>query len=122
MPDPDNQPLLSDAPIQRRNDDRFGRAKIAERIAVEARTAPADAGFVIALCGAWGSGKTSIGNMVAEAIEIDEDSVVVRCDSLEVVLGGAELMAMELSMPRDVPRPPWRMITWFRLATVSERE
>ncbi len=53
-------------------------ARIAERIAVEARTAPSDGGFVIALCGTWGSGKTSIGNMVAEAIEIDEDSVVVR--------------------------------------------
>ena len=70
--------LSSDAAIERRVEDRFGRARIAKRIAAEARYAPADDGFVVALCGAWGSGKTSILNMAAEFIGDDDDSVVVH--------------------------------------------
>lgn len=78
MPYENTPPLLSDAPIARRDDDWFGRQRIAERIAAEARHAATEAGFVIALCGPWGSGKTSIANMVGEIIGADETSVLVR--------------------------------------------
>jgi len=69
-------PLVSDAPIRGRRDDLFGRDRIARRIAAEAVTAPADAGFVIALTGAWGSGKTSLGNLVEEELTRDDRVVV----------------------------------------------
>lgn len=78
MPDENKPPLLSDAPIGRGDDDRFGRHRIARRIAAEARHTPPEGGFVIALCGPWGSGKTSIANMVGEIIEADDTTVLVR--------------------------------------------
>jgi hypothetical protein len=78
MPELEQQPLSSDAPIERGEDDRFGRGRIAERIAAEARRAPAESGFVIGLSGPWGSGKTSIANLVVELLEEDNQTVVVR--------------------------------------------
>ena len=68
------QRLASDAPIGERGEDLFGRDRIARRVAAEAVTAPADAGFVIALTGPWGSGKTSLGNLVQQ--HLDEPKVV----------------------------------------------
>jgi len=64
--------LASDAPIREREDDLFGRDRIARRIATEAVSAPGDAGFVIALTGRWGSGKTSLANLVEERLEQDD--------------------------------------------------
>ncbi|MBA3376655.1 MAG: hypothetical protein H0U00_12750 [Actinobacteria bacterium] len=70
--------LSSDAPIDSRNKDRFGRARIAKRIAGEAATAPTDSGFVIAVCGPWGSGKTSLINLVIEELASDDGVTVLR--------------------------------------------
>lgn len=72
------QPLSSDAPIQHGEHDSFGRANLAKRVAAEAVTAPAGDGFVIALCGPWGSGKTSIANLVVDELAAIADAAVVR--------------------------------------------
>jgi hypothetical protein len=45
----------------------------------------------------------------------------VGCDSLEVVIGGAVLVAMQVSLLRDVPRIALADDHWFRMATFSER-
>src|SRR3954451_4409117 len=71
------RPLSSDSPITGRDQDRFGRERLAQRIALEAVTAAPDAGFVIALSGPWGSGKTSVINMVKEDLDNDERACIV---------------------------------------------
>lgn len=73
----DAHPLLADSPIRKSADDLFGRQRLARRIAAEAVLAPGDDGFVIALCGPWGSGKTSLANMVIEGLD-PEHHLAVR--------------------------------------------
>jgi predicted KAP-like P-loop ATPase len=72
--------LSADAPITTADQDQLSRTKLAVRIATEALTAPRDAGFVIGLSGEWGSGKSSIANLVEEHLGADERAVVVRFD------------------------------------------
>jgi hypothetical protein len=61
--------LSSDAPIERAADDVFGYAPFAQALAKAIREmAPSD-GFVMAIQGAWGQGKTSAINLVVEAVK-----------------------------------------------------
>jgi predicted KAP-like P-loop ATPase len=59
--------LHADAPITSEEEDRLGRAPFARRLARQLELAPAD-GFVAALTGPWGSGKTSVLRLVADAL------------------------------------------------------
>ena len=67
----------ADRPIKYREQDRLGRRSFAEAIARQVRAVPAEHGFTIAVVGEWGSGKTSILNMVAETLNDDVDAVAV---------------------------------------------
>lgn len=58
-----------DAPILFRTDDRLGRSAFAEALAAEALTVPAARGYVMGLTGPWGSGKTSVLNMMTDAMD-----------------------------------------------------
>lgn len=70
--------LSSDTPIVKPGDDEFGRGVLARRLAVEAVSAPPDEGFVIGLCGAWGSGKTSVLNLASNCLAAEDDIETVR--------------------------------------------
>ena len=59
----------ADHPIERRDQDRLERREFAESIADQIISIPAERGFTIAISGQWGSGKTSVINLVAETIE-----------------------------------------------------
>ena len=65
-----------DAPIASLSEDRLGRRAFAEALAAEVMAAPATRGYVMGLTGPWGSGKTSILNMTADAI--GDDAIVVQ--------------------------------------------
>ena len=67
----------ADRPIEHRQQDRLGRRSFAEAIARQVRVIPAEHGFTIAVVGEWGSGKTSVLNMVAETFEDDGDDIAV---------------------------------------------
>lgn len=81
---PDEQPAApldssmprGDWPIASTGADRLGRATFASALAEEILNAPRTGGFVIGLCGPWGSGKTSILRMAEEAIA--QRAVVMR--------------------------------------------
>jgi hypothetical protein len=62
--------MLSDQPIVTAKDDLLGRAAFAGQIASAMLACPPGrrGSFVIGLCGKWGSGKTSVVNMVLEAL------------------------------------------------------
>jgi predicted KAP-like P-loop ATPase len=67
-----------DPPIRRKKEDRLNRARFAEALAGQIASAPGSGGVVFALLGPYGSGKTSILNMVEETLkETSEDSVVL---------------------------------------------
>lgn len=59
---------LGDWPVESLADDRLGRSPFAQALAEEILVAPVSGGYVMALSGPWGSGKTSILNMTVEAL------------------------------------------------------
>jgi hypothetical protein len=65
-----------DAPITSLSEDRLGRKPFAQALAAEVIAASATRGYVMGLTGPWGSGKTSILNMTADAI--GGDAIVVQ--------------------------------------------
>lgn len=73
--EPEAADAVADRPIETRGQDTMGRRSFAEHLAQDLLAAPR-AGFVVALTGAWGSGKTSILNMAVDAL--GEDAIVIH--------------------------------------------
>jgi predicted KAP-like P-loop ATPase len=69
--------LHGDRPVEGRTQDKLDRARFAEALARQLVDAPVEAGFVVGLLGSWGSGKTSILNMVEEALTDEHKNTVV---------------------------------------------
>ncbi len=68
---------LSDTPISTIADDRFGVTPFAQSIARSVLRIAKPVGTVIALNGAWGSGKSSIVNLIRSEISKSEDKTLV---------------------------------------------
>lgn len=68
--------LNPDRPISGAGEDLLGRGALADQLASWVRDAPMRQGFVIGVTGPWGSGKTSVLNMLAD--RIGESTTVVR--------------------------------------------
>ena len=67
----------SDYPIESCSDDALGKASVARRIADQLAHAPMDHSIVFGLHGPWGSGKTSLLNMVCEELESADNSPII---------------------------------------------
>ncbi|MCG0275669.1 MAG: AAA family ATPase [Thermosediminibacteraceae bacterium] len=65
----EHEKLLSDDPLKNPEEDLFGYAPYAKRLAEIIRKAPKDRSLVIALNGSWGTGKTTFLNFVVKYIE-----------------------------------------------------
>ncbi len=66
----------ADAPLADSSGDRLHRLPLAKQLALDISEPPEDGGLVVALCGPWGSGKTSVANMALS--QLKDDVVVVR--------------------------------------------
>lgn len=66
-----------DAPISSHSDDRFGRWPFAERVASVIATRTDPTSIVVGIYGPWGDGKTSVLNMMVEALADHENVIVV---------------------------------------------
>jgi len=60
----------ADRPIRSRDEDQLYRRKFAEELASAVRRWKGKDSLVIALYGPWGSGKSSIKNMVIDALRV----------------------------------------------------
>jgi predicted KAP-like P-loop ATPase len=65
--------LLADVPIQRDAQDRLGRASFAASLAQSILKMAGEESFVFALCGPWGSGKSSVLELVLRHFEPVDD-------------------------------------------------
>jgi predicted KAP-like P-loop ATPase len=74
-PDSSTSGRSPDSPIRARTDDRLRRAEFARAVAEDVRHAPRGDGFVIAITGEWGEGKTSVINLLTAELD-DEVNVV----------------------------------------------
>ncbi|MER2906774.1 KAP family P-loop NTPase fold protein [Morganella morganii] len=74
----DDGHYLSDEPIISKEQDRFGRALFANRIAETIAKSRDPSSLVIGLFGPWGDGKTSVLKMMEESLAIHERVVTIR--------------------------------------------
>lgn len=65
---PENHPFSADRPISSHQEDLLGRAGFARSLANTIKQWKGNDSLVIALYGPWGSGKSSIKNMVVESL------------------------------------------------------
>ncbi len=75
---PEASRLSADQPIGDATYDRLERLEFAHALAEDIRRAPRQAGFVIAVTGVWGEGKTSVINLVDAELRERRDAVVVH--------------------------------------------
>ena len=83
----------TDRPILTEEEDRFGRAPFARRIAETISHIQDPSSIVIGIYGAWGEGKTSVLNLMAECLKDNLSVIVIRFnpwhfESTEKLLGG----------------------------------
>ena len=78
-----------DKPIRCSEDDLLERKPFAEAIARRVYTVPSEHGFTIAILGEWGSGKSSVLNMVAESVKGKDDTIAIL-DFNPWLFGGAK--------------------------------
>lgn len=76
MTETGNHLLNPDHPIQSSEEDRFHRVSFAKHVANQIRFSQTIEGYVMAIQGPWGSGKTSVLNLVAQ--ELRTDTVILR--------------------------------------------
>ena len=82
----------SDRPIERLEDDRLGRRSFAESVARHILATRSEHGFTAAITGEWGSGKTSVLNMIEETLERETEEVVILRFNPWLFRGTAELV------------------------------
>ena len=85
--------LDADRPIERREQDKLGRRTWAEAIARRITSTPVEHGLTVAVAGEWGSGKTSVVNMVVEALKADDRATTVLNFNPWLFRGTADLVA-----------------------------
>lgn len=69
--------FYSDHPIERPDEDLFGRSTFAANFAKSIEAMPGPEPFVFGLSGPWGSGKTSLMNMVEHELRVSDGNVTV---------------------------------------------
>ena len=71
--------LSPDLPITKSTEDTLNRGSFAKNLAKTISQYCSSSSFTIGLYGEWGSGKTSLVNMVLESEEdIDDDVIILR--------------------------------------------
>ena len=69
--------LLTDIPLQDDSKDLFGYKKFTDRLTDCIKHFSSDDGLVVALNGEWGSGKTSVINIVKNQLQKEENIQVI---------------------------------------------
>ncbi len=84
--------VAPDRPIERLEDDRLDRGRLAHALAEQVVGAPAGAGFVVGVGGRWGSGKTSLLNLIVAAARDEADDLVTLAFNPWLFSGADELV------------------------------
>ena len=109
-----------DLPINRTSEDKLNRSTFAKSLAKVLLDYAAPYSFSIGLYGEWGSGKTSLLNMVLETVEAnDKDAVILRfnpwlcSDSNQLITQFFKQMASAIKLKKPAGDRVWELIDQY---------
>ena len=112
--------ISPDLPIKKSSEDRLNRASFAKSLAATVLQCSFPAAFTIGLYGAWGSGKTSLVNMVLETIEErDSGAVVLRfnpwlcSDPKQLTSQFFKQMSSAIKLKKSTSEKVWKLIDQY---------
>ena len=112
--------LSSDLPITKLEEDGLNRGSFAESLAKTLVQYSFPSSLTIGLYGEWGSGKTSLLNMVFENVERIDDSVVVLrfnpwlcSDPKQLVTQFFKQMATAIKLKKSITDKAWELIDQY---------
>lgn len=109
-----------DLPISRASEDKLNRSSFAKSLAKVLLDYTAPYSFSIGLYGEWGSGKTSLLNMVLETVEeIDKDAVILRfnpwlcSDPNQLITQFFKQMASAIKLKKPAGDRMWELVDQY---------
>ena len=112
--------ISSDLPITKSAEDKLNRAEFAKSLAKTISRYSFPSSFTIGLYGEWGSGKTSLLNMVLEAVEDkDEDAIIIRfnpwlcSDPKQLITQFFKQMAAAIKLKKPKAEKAWKLIDQY---------
>lgn len=112
--------ISPDLPITKYEDDTLNRGSFAQSLAQVLRQYSLSCSFSIGLYGAWGSGKTSLLNMVLEIVEeADSNTVILRfnpwlcSDAKQLTTQFFKQMATAIKLKKPTATQAWELIDQY---------
>ena len=112
--------ISPDLPITQKTDDTLNRSSFAQTLAHVMLQYSSSASFTIGLYGEWGSGKTSLLNMVLETIESIDDGVIVLrfnpwlcSDPKQLITQFFKQLATAVKMKKTTSDHAWELIDQY---------
>lgn len=112
--------ISPDLPITKSTEDKLNRGVFAKSLAKTISQYSFSSSFTIGLYGKWGSGKTSLMNMVLEALEdIDNDAIILRfnpwlcADPKQLITQFFKQMATAIKLKKPKADKAWKLIDQY---------
>ena len=112
--------ISSDLPITKAVDDKLNRKSFADNLAQVLLQYSFPSSFTIGLYGEWGSGKTSLLNMVLETVEsTDDHAVILRfnpwlcADTSQLIRQFFKQMATAIKLKKPASAHVWELIDQY---------
>ena len=112
--------ISPDLPITKSTEDRLNRSTFAQSLAKTISDYSFPSSFTIGLYGEWGSGKTSLVNMVLEAVEdIDNSAIILRfnpwlcTDPKQLITQFFKQMATAIKLKKPKAEKAWELIDQY---------
>jgi hypothetical protein len=112
--------ISPDLPITKTTEDTLNRGSFAKSLAKTISQYSFSSSFTIGLYGEWGSGKTSLVNMVLESVEdIDKNAVIVRfnpwlcSDPKQLITQFFKQMATAIKLKKPSAEKAWELIDQY---------
>ena len=109
--------ISADLPIKKLSEDKLNRAAFAQSLAKTISQYSLTSSFTIDLYGDWGSGKTSLVNMILESLaDINNDIVILQfnpwlcSDSKQLITQFFKQMATAIKLKKTASEKAWKLV------------
>ena len=112
--------ISADLPIKKLSEDKLNRAAFAQSLAKTISQYSLTSSFTIGLYGEWGSGKTSLVNMILESLaDINNDIVILQfnpwlcSDSKQLITQFFKQMATAIKLKKTASEKAWKLVDQY---------